>query len=82
LKTVGIFLQILAVNLSDFLYAVNYFYFTPFFVICLVSVFGQRDIDLDIKAIGVEGIKEIKLQDFVNNKVFFEYYAKVSNMQK
>jgi|APSaa5957512535_1039671.scaffolds.fasta_scaffold749815_1 hypothetical protein len=47
------------------------------FMIALVSIFGNRSIETDIKNIGVTGIEEIVQKDF-KTKAFYTYYNSVN----
>jgi hypothetical protein len=78
-KLVSNFCQILYLKVVGFYYAL-YFYFLPFMVIAFVSLFGNRAIDTDIKQIGVAGIEEIKMKDFMKNESFLKYYNSVNKL--
>ena len=49
-------------------------------VIAFVSLFGNRAIETDIKQIGVAGIEEIKMKDFMKNESFLKYYNSVNKL--
>lgn len=69
----------MSVKLAELYYA-GYFYFVPMLCIAFVSLFGNRSLDTDIKAIGVPGIAEIDIKDFEGNKAFFSFYNSVNKI--